>query len=129
MSSACVTVDQWKATNAHRLVDCRWGCRITQEACHAYQSRAGRYILHFNGDSEPSQRANAEYVTCLLPEPCPNLVPDADIRTLGKNRSEQGLLVHRERMLAARRHRQRQQLSDPNVMLEEEEWRRSLVSR
>jgi hypothetical protein len=129
VSRACATVDQWKERNAHRLIDCRWGCRITPEACHAYQARAGRYILHFNGDSEPYQRANAEYVTCLLPEPCPNVVPDHDIRTLGKNRSENGLLADRERRLAARRLRQRQQLADPNVMLEEEDWRRSLVSR
>lgn len=129
MSAACATVDQWKEANAHRLIHCRWGCKITPEACRTYQSRTGRYILHFNGDSEPSQRANAEYVSCLLPEPCPNLMSDEDIHALCKSRSENTLSADRERRLVARRLRVRQQLADPDVMLEEDEWRRSLVSR
>ena len=29
MTGLCATVDQWREANAHRLIDCRLGCRIT----------------------------------------------------------------------------------------------------
>ncbi len=49
MKASPLTVDQWKELNAHRLVQCRWGCSMTADACRSYQSRTGRYVLHFNG--------------------------------------------------------------------------------
>ncbi len=44
MKHSALTVDQWKELNAHRLVECRWGCSITVEACRSYpvQDRALR---------------------------------------------------------------------------------------
>jgi hypothetical protein len=128
MTGTCAAVDQWKEANRHRLIDCRWGCRITPEACLAYQSRASRYVIHFNGDSSPAQRVNAEYVTCFLPDPCPHVTADEHVQSL---RSDSGRSVtqDRDRGLQIRKLRLRQQLANPNVMLEEEDWCRSLVTR
>ncbi len=125
MKSAPLTADQWKETHALRLIDCRWGCKITPEACHAYQTRTSRYIIHFNGEIEPFPRMNADYVTCFLPEPCPHLMSDEDVRA----HADRGRASNRERRLAVQKNRLRQQLADPNVMLMEQDWRRLLVSR
>jgi len=79
-------VEQWKRKNACRLIDCRWGLKITTQACRSYQTRCARYVLHFNGDRNPSPRVNADYLCCLLPDPCPHLLPDSEVETLAESR-------------------------------------------
>ena len=79
-------VEQWKRENSDRLISCRWGLKITTEACHAYQTRTARYVFHFNGDRDPSLRVNADYLRCLLPEPCPHLLPDSEAESLPEDR-------------------------------------------
>ena len=129
MKSVPLTADQWKEANAHRLIDCRWGCRISPEACRSYQTRTNRYIIHFNGETAQFPRMNADYVTCFLPEPCPHLMPDDDARALTERGRYRGDASNRERRHAVQKNRLREQLADPNVMLMEQDWRRSLVSR
>jgi hypothetical protein len=129
MKGESLTADQWKDANAHRLIDCRWGCRITLESCKSYQTRTRRYISHFNGEIQPFPRMNADYVTCFLPEPCPYLMSDDEIRTVTERESGRGGPSERERRVAARKNRLRQELTDPHVMLMEQDWHRSLVSR
>jgi hypothetical protein len=129
MRNTSLAVDHWKEANAHRLIDCRWGCTITSQACRAYQTRTSRYIVHFNGEVEPFPRMNADYVTCFLPEPCPHLLPDAEARGPAENGSGRCGSSDRERRVTALKNRLRRQLVDPDVMLMEEDWRRSLVSR
>jgi len=76
------TVEEWMELNSHRLIDCRWGCRITPEACRSYQLRGSRYVIHFNGHAETYPRINADYLRCVSPEPCPYLMSDEDAAAL-----------------------------------------------
>ncbi len=34
--------------DCHKLLECRWGCKLTEQACRSYQSRTPRYVIHFN---------------------------------------------------------------------------------
>lgn len=127
MRPVALTVDQWKELNVHRLVECRWGCSITIGACRLYQSRTGRYVLHFNGQREPYPRVNADYVKCFLPEPCPHLMSDDEVRswrTLGDCARIRQLS---ERRALSREARELDRLANPEHMLREEQRNRSLV--
>jgi len=126
--STPVMVEQWKQRNAHRLVNCRWACTLTREACRSYQVRSRRYVFHFAGDHNPIARPNGEYVRCLLPEPCPYAISDqesqevrAELRLAGNvfssPRRSQGAGQVDERLVS------------PDVMLEEADWKRSLVKK
>jgi hypothetical protein len=129
MSTSLVTVHEWKRVNAHRLIECRWGCRITREACKLYQCRTGRYVVHFNGDNEPLTRANADYVSCLLPEPCPHLISDEAAKNLAGGRNPNFEKPRRERKALQHAERRRKLLVDPEAMLGEDASHRSLVMR
>jgi hypothetical protein len=127
MSSAATTVEQWKALNSHRLVECRWGCRLTEQACRSYQSRTPRYVIHFNGSQDARSGVNADYIRCLIPAPCPHLVSDreADEAKLHGPPESDALIPGRKVMI--RRAREMERLSSPNSMLHEAKWHRSLV--
>jgi hypothetical protein len=122
-----VTVAQWKELNADRLVECRWGCSMTVEACRSYQSRTGRYVLHFNGQRVPYPRVNADFVNCLLPEPCPHLMSDDEIRSRRNKRDLPKISQLSERRALSREGRELDRLANPEHMLREEQWNRSLV--
>ncbi len=127
MSQSALTVEQWKEMNAHRLIECRWGCNITSEACRLYQARTGRYVLHFNGQREPYPRVNADYLRCFLPEPCAHLMSDDEIRGL---EATVGSVNHRpspERRERSRHARELDRLVNPDLMLREAQWNRSLI--
>ncbi len=127
MSRAVTTVEQWKALNSHKLLKCRWGCKLTTQACRSYQSRTPRYVIHFNGSLEPCSRVNADYINCLLPEPCPHLVSDCELREADSRTAPQinDPALRRKGML--HRGREMERLSNPDRMLQEAEWHRSLV--
>jgi hypothetical protein len=128
MTVRSVSVEEWKRANAHRIVECRWGSRITREACQSYQSRTGRYVFHFNGDHQPLCRPNADYVSCFFPEPCPHLLSDEEALHLRERNPDCGREPHERRCRqfeARRRHR----LVDPGSMLDEEDSHRSLVTQ
>ncbi len=119
------SVQQWKEINAHRLVECRWGCSMTVESCRTYQTRAKRYIIHFGGHGEQHERANAEYLSCLNPVPCPHLLSDEELMSSAASL--------REEMSSTRKHlvnraRVADRLVNPSCMLQEADWRRSLVN-
>lgn len=124
------TVAQWREANDHRLVDCRWGCKITIDACRLYQLRTSRHILHFNGERDPTTvRVNADYLRCSLPTPCPHALSDAEQQKL---RDAQGPLydgAHRKRLARVNQERYREGLVSPDTMVREAEWHRSLVRR
>ncbi len=129
MSCSPVTVEQWKRQNAHRLIDCRWGCSITPEACREYQSRTSRHIIHFNGTKTPLPRVNADYLRCVYPEPCPHLLCEEEVAA-GQARKD----LHSDVKLVERRSRfgqgvERDRLVNPRHMLREPNWNRSLVKR
>jgi hypothetical protein len=130
MKSTEEAVAQWRQTNAHLLVDCRWGCKITIDACRRYQSRTSRNILHFNGDRDPTTlRVNADYLRCFLPIPCPHAISDAEQQKL---RDAQGPLydgAHRERLARVNQERYRERLVNPEMMVGEADWHRSLIGR
>jgi hypothetical protein len=126
MSAAPVNVEQWKQRNRGNVVQCRWGCEITLDACRAYQSRTVRYVLHFNGDRVPLPRVNAEYVRCFVPDACPHLLSDEEAHEALEARRRQQ--VPSDRMSRQHRGRIRERLIDPDDMLREEPWRRSLLA-
>jgi|WetSurMetagenome_2_1015567.scaffolds.fasta_scaffold375598_3 hypothetical protein len=129
MSSAATTVEQWKALNSHILVECRWGCKLSEQACRSYQSRAPRYIIHFNGSLDACSRVNADYIKCLIPDPCPHFVSDRDAGDL-ESRDALGSDALKLRRRAALHHaRQIERLASPDGMLQEAHWHRSLVRR
>jgi hypothetical protein len=119
--------DAWKRLNAGRLIDCRWGCRITAEACRTYQSRAARYVIHFNGHGDPRRTVNAEFLMCFIPEACPHRVSDEEAAEAFQAHrvTELGPLLERR----GRFHRQKalHRLVSPDVMLNEDSWHRSLI--
>jgi hypothetical protein len=128
VTSTPLSVEQWKELNADRLVQCRWGCTLTREACRAYQVRSRRYIYHFVGDTDPLCRPNGDYVACLLPEPCPNAISDEESREV------RAVLRLDSDSLSSRPPGNRggwidEQLVSPDTMLEEADWKRSLVKR
>jgi hypothetical protein len=127
MGSGPVTVEEWKQRNAAELIDCRWGCRLTRGACRSYQSRRDRYIIHFNGQQRPYPRVNADYLRCVYPEPCPFLISDDEVEELRAERSlelDDRSLRRRNRENHAR---DLDRLSNPEQMLGEAQWARSLV--
>ncbi len=119
MTPGPVTVAQWVERNAQRLIECRWVGGITPEACRSYQSRADRYISHFNGDRNPCIRVNADYLRCFDPGPCPHLLSDAEALKLrgpiGPPMDE--TLAPRRR--ETNRGREHDQLTNPDYMLAE----------
>jgi hypothetical protein len=122
-----LTVDQWKEQSAHRLVECRWGCSMTADACRSYQSRTGRYVLHFNGQREPYPRVNADYLNCLLPEPCPHLMSDDEARSRRNPGDSTRIRELSARRALSREARELDRLVNPEHMLREGQWNRSLV--
>ncbi len=127
MKTSVLAAAQWKELNAHRLIECRWGCSITVEACRSYQSRTGRYVLHFNGQREPYPRVNADYLNCFMPEPCPHLLPDEEINRLAETCGQHNHRTTLERRARSRQARETDRLVNPDQMLREAQWNRSLV--
>ncbi len=78
MKCSATTPEQWFEQNAGRLIDCRWRCRITPEACRVYQSRAVRSVTEFGGVDDSGEGVDYELVRCLHPEPCPHFLPADD---------------------------------------------------
>ena len=129
MASGPATVEQWKRQNALRLIECKWGCMITPEACRAYQSRTNRYILRLNGERNRKPRVNADYLRCLRPEPCAHILSDSDAEALRAQRdffADEAAIERRNRAHQIREH---EKLTSPDQMLAEPEWNRSLVKR
>jgi len=126
MNAATAQVEEWRKLNSPRLVQCRWGCAITVEACRAYQSRTVRYVNHFNGQRVPYLRANAEYLRCLSPEPCPHLMSDREAGEALEARRFNNLSP--EKKLREHRARDMQRFVNPEEMLKEAEWHRSLLA-
>jgi hypothetical protein len=118
---------QWKVQNAERLMDCRWGLKITPEACRLYQSRSARKVLHFNGDRNPYPRVNADYLQCCLPEECPHLISDAEAEALGELHRATAYQRNPGLTRAQNQARQWDRMVSPASMLGEKEWHRSLV--
>jgi hypothetical protein len=126
MTDPITSTEHWTKLNAGRLVDCRWGCKITIDSCHAYQSRSPRYILHFNGDRNPSQRINAEYLNCFFPEPCPNFLSDEEAQAVRELRDPGQRSLQKQ--IKQNHSRELNRLVNPDEMLREAQWRRSLVT-
>ena len=129
VGDSCVQsqVEQWKRQNSERLISCRWGLKITTEACHSYQTRTARYVLHFNGDRDPSPRVNADYLCCVLPESCPHLLPDSEIVAVSENRPVLDDNSNVGKLIAQTKARTFDRLANPNRMLNEPDRHRSLV--
>lgn len=126
MTDPIITAEHWTKLNTGRLVDCRWGCKITIDSCHAYQSRSARYVLHFNGDRKPSPRVNAEYLNCFFPEPCPHFLSDEEAQAARELRD----LVQRSlpKPIKQNHSRELDRMISPDEMLREAQWHRSLVT-
>jgi hypothetical protein len=126
MTDPVTSVEHWTRLNSSRLVDCRWGCKVTIDSCHAYQSRSARYVLHFNGDRQPSPRINADYLKCFFPEPCPHFLSDEEAQARRESRDTAQRSVQKQ----IRQHQSREldRLISPDEMLREAQWRRSLVT-
>lgn len=129
MNSQPAAARQWMEQHADDLLACRWGCKISPSACRSYQSRSARYVFHFNGDRNPSQRINAEYLLCFTPEPCPNLLSDKEARALLEDRRSSRSPHFIDRRIAQSRDRHNHSLVNPDAMLNEPSWGRSLVSK
>ncbi|MBI5248418.1 MAG: hypothetical protein HY912_02890 [Desulfomonile tiedjei] len=126
MKTASVKVEQWRDQNAYRLIDCRWGCKITAEACRAYQARTSRYTVHFKGHREQYPRVKGDYLRCFMPEPCQNILSDEEIAEIRLSLPDTRF-SGAERRNRANQVRQLNRLVSPNAMLQEAQWHRSLV--
>jgi len=123
--TSVASVEQWK--QEHGLVKCRWGCSITVDACRSYQARSARYVIHFNGAADPLPRVNAEYIRCVLPEACPHLLSDDEAHRAHERLRASGALRGDRRLQRAVIGRARNRLVNPDRMLNEPMWRRSLL--
>ncbi len=121
------TVDEWKQLNADRLIDCRWGGKITREACSSYQLRRSRYVLHFNGDRDPLSRLNADYLRCFFPSPCPHFLTDDEVELRLWESDDDEPDRHAERRSKVNSARELHRLTSPDEMLAEGSWARSLI--
>jgi hypothetical protein len=127
MKTSAATPEQWLKDNAQRLIPCRWGCRITPEACRRYQSRASRHVIYFSGLDDPGIGVNSDFVLCMHPEPCPHLITDAE-----QERTQMATRMSANPKSVERRSRVSEirkwdELTNPDRMLNEPGWRRSLV--
>ncbi|MEW6114096.1 MAG: hypothetical protein AB1664_18325 [Thermodesulfobacteriota bacterium] len=129
MSEKPATVDEWKRLNASRLVQCRWGCMLTEDACRAYQSRRSRFVIHFNGSGNPYPRVNADYLRCVYPEPCVHLIPEAEAEALAEDRRLRAQQLRADQSDGLSEAREKARLVSPEPMLDEAEWTRSLVTK
>ena len=123
------TVEQWRERNAHRLICCRWGGKITPEACRSYQTRAERYVLHFNGEAAPLLRVNADYLRCFDPDPCPHLMDDQEVRAIQNEAVPMDSDAFSKRRIDTKRAREKEHLTNPDTMLWEPNFNRSLLVR
>jgi hypothetical protein len=127
MSSLVSTVEQWQSNNRGRIVQCRWGCSMTADACLAYQLRTDRYVVHFQGTASPKRTVNADYVRCFLPEPCPHALSDEEVGRIQEGAaSDKAPLIPKYRQ-GKERGLMRDRLVNPDRMVEEPDWRRSLL--
>ncbi|MBM4328577.1 MAG: hypothetical protein FJ118_15605 [Deltaproteobacteria bacterium] len=129
MSDKPTTVDEWKRLHASRLVQCRWGCMLTEEACRTFQSRRSRFVIHFNGSGNPYPRVNADYLQCVYPEPCDHLISEEEAEALAEERFVKAQQRRSERSDLLRAAREKARLVSPEPMLGEAEWTRSLVTK
>jgi hypothetical protein len=129
MTGPPVTAEEWKERNSHRLIECRWNSVITPEACRAYQSGNARYVIHFNGSGAAHTCANAEFLLCLGPEPCPHLLSDPEAEELRAERNARGSEISAAKRRLVDREKTRRRLTDPDLMLEEPDRARSLLGR
>ena len=125
MTDPATAAENWKKSNAGKLIDCRWGCKITVDSCHAYQSRNARYVLHFNGERTPAPRANAEYLRCFFPEPCSHFLSDEEARAARELRDQGKRSVQSQ--IRQNQRREVHRLVNPDEMLREPQWLRSLL--
>lgn len=127
MSSGPVTVEEWKRLHRDELVECRLGGTITKQACRKYQCRDARYVIHFAGHDESYVRPNSDYVLCMIPDPCPHLLGDDDIEECRPGDLVLSSAARNGRSRTQVRHREK--LVNPDYMLEEPDWHRSLITR
>ena len=125
MSSGPDTVEQWKERNADRLVQCRWGCEVTREACRSYQAKRKRYTVYFRTHGTGETNVNEYFIQCLKPNPCSHLIPDEELELdiSWETPEELNEIVEKRTKLAEIR--RREQLVDPNEMLNENDGARS----
>ncbi len=129
MSTPVVTAEQWFAQNSHKLIDCRWGCRITPEACRLYQTRASRHVIYFSGLETPGLGVNADFALCVHPEPCPHLLSEQALEEIRPAVQMLNDERSRSRRSTSADTRKWEELTSPDIMLNEPAWRRSLVKR
>ncbi len=129
MSNPPVTAEQWFAQNSESLIDCRWGCRITPEACRLYQTRAGRHVIYFSGLENPASDVNGDFVLCVHPEPCPHLLSEEALEEIRPALQMRRDHWSRSRKCGSSISRKWEELTSPDIMLDEPAWRRSLVRR
>jgi hypothetical protein len=127
MISGCATVAEWKEANADNIIECRWGCRLSRNACTGYQTKSKRYIAHFQGEKDPLLRINSDFLICAFPDPCPYFLSDEEAEIL-RDRARQ---LGDDDLAAKRAHysmaKQKDRLVNPNIMLSEADWVRSLI--
>ncbi len=129
MKSGCATVEEWKQANAGNIIDCRWGCRLSREACLRYQTKSKRYVMHFQGEKEPLLRINSDFLTCVFPDPCPHFLPDEEAAALRERIRQAGdddVVMRRVRQNEAK---EKERLVNPDTMLDEADWNRSLITQ
>lgn len=128
MNTGAKTVKQWLELNADKLIPCRWGGRITTDACRSYQTRRSRFTVYFRTFETGYVRPNADFLKCVSPEPCPYLIPGAEL----DDNPEWVPLEELEAAIDRRREVaeviQMARYTDPEEMLSEEDWMRSLIS-
>ncbi|MFC1834690.1 hypothetical protein ACFL2Q_08145 [Thermodesulfobacteriota bacterium] len=121
------TVEEWRKQNSHRLIECRWVNRITREACRAYQSRGVRNTTPVNGRPSLYACLDADYLSCRQPEPCPFVLSQDEVSALQHGSANGIKELSGRRLNGINRGIKKDRLVNPNHMLGEASWTRSLL--
>jgi hypothetical protein len=122
-------VAEWNRVNGDTLIPCRWAAKLSPSACRAYQTRIGRYSAgQYEGG--PARRVIREdFQRCAGPAPCPHFLADSEAAGERERRSVETRAALRNRRTGVNRARELDRLTNPDVMLVEGPWKRSLVKR
>jgi hypothetical protein len=129
MSGVAEQVAQWKRDRKEELIQCRRASTLTRDACRLFQSRiARRSSIRYDG-GPPTRLLREEYLHCACGAPCPHFLGDAEAEALRERRERDSRRNRRERLTRAHRVRELERLTNPDLMLAEGPWKRSLVAR
>lgn len=122
-------VRKWRALDGNEPVQCRWEAEISVAGCCSYQTRIGRYSSAPNEENGPRRVMREDFQRCATPTRCPHFLDDSEAARLHERRIIDTRGVRSSQRSDANRGREMDRLTNPDLMLGEGPWKRSLVAR